>query len=176
MTYLLVVLAVVARFLPHPPNFVPVNAALLFGGVHLERRYALWFPVVLIAVSDILLTTQVYQMRVGWTQLVVWVAYGAVVLIGRWLKGRVSVGNVLGAAFAGSSTFFLVSNFAVWLGWRMYPPTWEGLLACYTAALPFFRNSLAGDLLFTALFFAVYELYRRKMGETRVANPVAHTG
>lgn len=176
MTYFLIVLAVTARFLPHPPNFAPVNAALLFGGVHLERRSAFWFPLVVIAVSDILLTTQVYQMRVGWTQLVVWAAYGAVVLIGRWLKGRGSPANVLGAALAGSTTFFLVSNFGVWLGWRMYPPSWEGVLACYAAGLPFFRNSLAGDLLFTALFFGAYELYRRKVEDARVANPIAHTG
>lgn len=162
MTYLVVLLAVLSRFAPHAPNFSPVFGALLFGGAHLKSRDSVWFPVALLAASDIVLTTQVYRMQLGWTQLLVWAAFAVVALMGRWLRGRVSVRTVVRAALAGPTAFFLISNFAVWLEWRMYSPSWQGLLACYVAALPFFRNSLLASLLFSALLFGVYELYRRR--------------
>jgi len=174
MTYLIVLLTVLTRFAPHPPNFSPVFGALLFGGAHLKNRDSVWYPVALLAVSDVVLTTQVYRMQLGWTQLLVWVAFAVVALIGRWLRNRVSVRNVLAAALAGPTAFFLISNFAVWLGWQMYPPTWEGLLACYVAGLPFFRNSLLSSVLFSALLFGAYELYRRKLAELRLVNFSAH--
>lgn len=162
MTYLIVLLAVLSRFLPHAPNFSPVFGALLFGGAYLKRRDSVWFPVALLAASDLVLTTQIYRIQVGWTQLLVWVAFAVVALIGHWLRNRVAVRTVLAASLAGPTAFFLISNFAVWLGWEMYPPTWEGLLACYVAALPFFRNSLLASLVSSAVLFGVYELYRRR--------------
>ncbi len=85
-----------------------------------------------------------------------------VALIGRWLRHRVSARTVIAASLAGPTAFFLISNFAVWLGWRMYPATWGGLLGCYLAALPFFRNSLLSGLLFSGVLFGGYELYRRR--------------
>ena len=173
MTYLIVLMAVLSRFLPHTPNLSPVFGALLFGGAYLKRRDSVWFPVALLAVSDIVLTTQIYRMQVGWTQLLVWVAFAVVALIGCWLRNRVSVRRVLAASLAGPTAFFLISNFAVWLGWRMYPPTWDGLVACYVAALPFFRNSLLSSLLFSSVLFGAYELYRRKFVIPRLHNSVA---
>lgn len=174
MTYFIVLLAVLSRFLPHPPNFSPVFGALLFGGAYLKRRDSVWFPVAVLAVSDIVLTTQIYRMQMGWTQLLVWVAFAVVALIGCWLRNRLSVRSVLAASLAGPTAFFLISNFAVWLGWRMYPPTWEGLVACYVAALPFFRNSLLSSLLFSSVLFGAYELYRRKFVTPRLHNSVAY--
>ena len=169
-------LAVLTRFAPHLPNFSPVFGALLFGGAYLKGRDSVWFPVALLAVSDIVLTTQVYRMQIGWSQLLVWLAFAVVALIGRWLRNDVSVRKVLAASLAGPTAFFFISNFAVWLGWRMYPPTWEGLLACYVAALPFFRNSLLSSLLFSGVLFGAYEFYRRKFAGPRLHNPVAHAG
>lgn len=176
MTYLIVLLAVLARFAPHPPNFSPVFGALLFGGARLKGRDSVWFPVALLAVSDIVLTTQVYRMRLGWTQALVWLGFAAVALIGRWLRSRISVRPVLAASLAGPTAFYLISNFAVWLGGRMYPPTWDGLVMCYVAALPFFRNSLISSLLFSGFLFGVYEFYRRKSAGHQLHNSVAHLG
>lgn len=174
MTYLVVLLAVLSRFAPHPPNFSPVFGALLLGGAHLKNRDSVWYPVALLAISDVVLTTQVYRMQLGWTQLLVWVAFAAVALIGHWLRTRISVRSVLAASLAGPTAFFLISNFAVWLGWKMYPPTWEGLVACYVAAIPFFRNSLVSSLLFSGLLFGAYELYRRKFAEPQLHKSIAH--
>lgn len=174
MSYLIVLVAVLSRFAPHPPNFSPVFGALLFGGACLSKRDSIWYPVALLAASDVVLTTQVYHMRFGWTEALGWTGFAAVALIGRWLRNRVSVRTVLAASLAGPTVFFLISNFTVWLGWKMYPPTWGGLLACYVAALPFFGNSLVSGLLFSGVVFGGYEFYRRKFVENRLESPVAH--
>src|SRR5204863_5036010 len=162
MTYVIVLIAILSRFAPHPPNFSPVYAALLFGGAYLKTRDSVWYPVALLSASDFVLTTQVYQMQFVWRQeSLILLAFAAVALIGRWLRNRVSARTVLAASLAGPTAFFLISNFAVWLVLKMYLPTWEGLVACYLAALPFFGNSLLSGLLYSGLLFGAYEFYRR---------------
>jgi hypothetical protein len=162
MTYLLVLIAVLTRFIPHMPNFSPVFGALLFGGVHLKRRDAIWYPVALLAASDVVLTTLVYRMRFGWEQSVTWLGFTVVALIGYWLRKRETVARSSFAVLAGPTCFFLISNLGVWLGGRMYPETWRGLLTCYVAALPFYRNSLLASVAYSALLFGAHEIYRRR--------------
>ncbi len=175
MSYIIVLLAVLARFAPHPPNFSPLYAALLFGGAYLRSRDSVWYPVALLAATDVVLTTEVYHLRFSLRdELLLLLAFAVVALIGRWLRDRVSARTVLAASLAGPTAFFLISNFSVWLGWKMYPPTWAGLLACYVAALPFFRNSLLSGLLYSGLFFGGYGLYRRKFAGQRLHNFAAH--
>src|SRR5712692_536412 len=174
MTYFIVFLAVLSRFAPHAPNFSPVYGALLFGGARLKDRDSVWFPVALLAVSDLILTLMVYRMRLDWSELIGCLGFASVALIGRWLRKRISVQTVMAASLAGPTAFFFISNFGVWLGWRMYPPPWAGLLACYVAALPFFGNSLVSGLLFSGVVFGGYEFYRRKFAENRLESPVAH--
>ncbi len=173
MAYVIVFLAVLGRFAPHPPNFTPVFAALLFGGAYLKRRDFLWYPLALLAASDILLTTQVYHMKFQGKDILGWVAYAVIALMGRWLRTRVSTKTVLAASLAGPTAFFLISNFEVWLGWKMYPASWAGLVACYVAALPFFRNSLVSSALFSGVLFGVHELYQRKFGKDRRTETLA---
>jgi uncharacterized protein DUF6580 len=176
MAYLVIFLAVLTRFVPHLPNSSPVFGALLFSGAYLRPRDSIWFPVALLAASDVVLTTQVYHMRMGWGQVVVWAAFAIVALIGRCLRNRISVGTVLAAAVAGPLVFFLISNFAVWLEWKMYPPSWQGLLACYAAAVPFFRSTLLSSLVSSAALFGTYELYRRKFEATHPEGYASHRG
>ena len=168
MAYLIVLLAVLARFLPHTANFSPVYGALLWGGARLKSRDFLWFPLALLALSDVVLDVRIYHTRVDWTEPVLWVAYAAVAIIGRGMAKRASLLGLIGSSVAGAIAFFLISNFAVWLGWRMYPATLGGLVDCYVAALPFFRFTLASTLLYAGLLFGGYELYSR-----RLARPVA---
>lgn len=162
MTYVIVLIAVLSRFAPHPPNFSPVYAALLFGGAYLRRRDFLWFPLVVLSASDYLLTTFIYRMPFGWGEIAALVAFAAVALVGRALCRKISPPRIAAAVLAGPTAFFLISNFGVWLGWRMYPPTWAGLMACYVAAVPFFGNSLVSSVLFSSVLFGAYEYYRRK--------------
>jgi hypothetical protein len=153
LAYLFVLLAVAVRFMPHPWMFTPVVGALLFFGARGSRRQ-LWIPLALLAASDIVLTKFVYGFPFGWDYLVTWAWYGAILWLGTNLRMNPKVARLIGAALAGSVSFFLVSNFTVWMYWDMYPKTWHGLMACYAAALPFFRRALVGDQLFTLAMFA----------------------
>ncbi len=162
MTYIIVVLAVLARFVSHPPNFTPVFGVLLFGGAYLKKRDSIWLPVLLLAASDLVLTTWVYGYRASVSEPVDWLGFASIGLLGLWLRKRISVRNVLGAALAGPALFFVISNFGVWLGFQMYPRSLAGLEACYIAALPFFGNSLAASILYSGLLFGGYEVWRRR--------------
>jgi hypothetical protein len=165
VAYVVVLVAVLTRFVPHLPNFSPVFAALLFGGAHLKRRDAIWYPLVLLAASDFALTTLVYRMNIGLDQGTIWLGFAVVAMIGYSLRTRENAPNIAVAAFAGPTAFFLIGNFGVWLGGhgaRMYPATWDGVMACYMAALPFYRNSLVATAAYTALLFGAHEIYRRR--------------
>jgi len=156
LAYLFVIFAVLARmpFMPHPWNFTPVAAALLYFGARGSRRQ-LWVPFALLAASDVILTKFVYSCPLTWDQLVVWAWYAAILLLGTRLSENANWLRIGGAALASSISFFVVSNFAVWASGSMYPKTVSGLMTCYAAGLPFFRRTLAGDLLFTAVMFGL---------------------
>jgi Family of unknown function (DUF6580) len=162
MIYLIIALAIAARFIPGAANFSPVYAGLLFSGAYLKRRDSIWFPVSLLAASDLLVNSLLYHTSFQWMQTINWVAFAAIVAVGWWLQKRVSVRNVLVASVAGPSVFFLISNFAVWLGGGLYPPTLGGLAACYIAAIPFYGNSLISAVLFSGILFGAYEYYLRR--------------
>jgi hypothetical protein len=153
LAYVFVLLAVAARFMPHPMAFTPVGAALLFFGARGPRR-RIWVPLALLAASDEVLTTLVYRYPFAWDHFVTWAWYAGMLWLGTSLKQNAGVLRILGTALAGSVSFFLLSNFAVWAAWSMYPQTWAGLMACYDAGLPFFRRAAEGDLLFTSVMFA----------------------
>jgi hypothetical protein len=156
LAYLFVIFAVLARmpFMPHPWNFTPVAAALLYFGARGSRRQ-LWVPFALMAASDVILTKFVYSYPLGWDQLVVWAWYTAILLLGARLRENTTWLRIGGAALTSSVSFFVITNFAVWVFGTMYPKTLSGLMTCYAAGLPFFRRGLAGDLLFTAVMFGL---------------------
>lgn len=156
LAYLFVIFSVVARmpFMPHPWNFTPVAAALLYFGARGSRRQ-LWVPFVLLAASDVILTKFVYSYPFTWDTFVTWAWYAAILFLGTQLRENSNWLRVGGAALASSISFFVVSNFAVWVCFDMYPRTLAGLMTCYAAGLPFFRRGLAGDMLFTAVMFGL---------------------
>ena len=145
----LILLGVVARLVPHPWNATPTMAIALFAGTYLSKRWATILPLVIVASTDFLL---------GWHATVPF-TWGAFVLTGMlawWVRQRPGPWRILGGVAAGSSLFFLLTNFGVWLTGELYPWTADGLWRCYVAAVPFFRSTLAGDLIFTAAFFGGY--------------------
>jgi hypothetical protein len=157
LAYLFVIFAVLARmpFMPHPWNFTPVAAALLYFGARGSRRQ-LWVPFALLAISDIILTKFVYSYVFSWDHFVTWAWYAAILWLGTSLRENSNWLRIAGAALVSSVSFFVVSNFAVWAYWTdMYPKTMSGLMTCYAAGLPFFRRTLAGDMLFTAIMFGL---------------------
>jgi hypothetical protein len=164
VVYLIVLLAILTRFIPHIPNFSPVYGALLFGAAHLRKRDSIWFPLLLLSASDFILTTFIYRTSIGWGELVQMAAFAAVAMTGWCLRPRVTLRRFSLACVAGPTAFYVISNFGVWLGWRMYPPTWAGLVQCYVAAIPFYGYSVASTFLYAGVLFGLYELYRARHG------------
>jgi hypothetical protein len=171
--YLLLVLAVLSRVVPFPGmNFTAVGAGLLFFGARRPLR-EMALPLLALMGTDVYLT--VFAYHYPWhtsPYLISWAWYAGVLVLGRILLRKVTVARVLGAPVLASTSFFLISNYAVWVGQFMYPHTAAGLGACYVAALPFYRNDLLSTTLITAVAFGVPVLLT-KMSEHRAHNIAA---
>ena len=163
MIYVYVALAILMRLLPHPWNMTPVGAMFLFSGATFSRKLeSLFVPLVALLLSDYVVIQVLYGGKYSWFSPYSWAGFLLVGMIGWALRNRISYATVAAGSFAGSVVFFLVSNFGVWAGWRLYPATWSGLATCYLAALPFFRNTVLGDLIYAGLMFGSYELIRHR--------------
>jgi len=150
----IVALAALARLLPHPPNVTPVAAMALFAGAQIrDRRVAFLLPIAAMFASDLVLGFAVYGATMLKSQPAVYLCMLVTVVIGRLVRNKRSVSKIAAATFANAVIFYLVTNFSVWTGDALYPKTWSGLIACYIAAIPFFRNSLVGDFSFVAVLF-----------------------
>jgi hypothetical protein len=155
LAYVFVVAVIAARVLFRPLAFAPVAPALLFFGARMPRKM-LWLPLALLNATDLYLTFAVYNEGLKVDQVITSAWYLAVMLLGSaMLKGGVKPLKLGVAALSASLSFFVASNFAVWAVWPTYPKTLGGLATCYIAAIPFFRNQFASDMIFTAVMFAV---------------------
>jgi hypothetical protein len=142
-------IAVLFRLLPHLPNFTPITAIALFGGLYFSNKtMAYLVPLVIMALSDLFLGFHSIS-------FVVYAAFIVVSFIGTQTK-KPSVFTIL----LSSISFFIITNFGVWL--IGYPKTWSGLVECYTLALPFFRNSLLGDLFYSGVMILGFNAVRKK--------------
>jgi hypothetical protein len=112
---------------------------------------------------DVYLTTRVYGMAFhAQDYLITWLWYAAALVLGSLLlKQRTNPTRVVTGSLLASTSFFAVSNYAVWAGSQMYPHTPGGLAACFAAGLPFYRNDLVSTLLVTGVAFGAEELVRR---------------
>lgn len=154
----------VARLLPHPPNFTPVEAVALFGGVYVaDRRLAFLLPLLALLLSDLVLGFAVYSYGLVYSGMAfVYASTALITALGIWwLRQQVTVTRVATGAVASAILFFVITNFGVWLTSGLYPHNASGLLACYIAALPFFHYTLAGALGYSALLFGGFTLARR---------------
>lgn len=153
MAYFFIIAAVILRLIPHLPNFAPIAAMALFGGVYLNNKYALIIPLVALFISDIF---------IGFYSPIIMISvYGSFLfigLMGLWLKNNKTLSNTLGVTLIGSVGFFLITNFAMWaVPISLYPHNLQGLLESYTMGLPFFRNTLLGDLFYVGAMFGLME-------------------
>lgn len=139
----------------HPFNFIPVFSCLLFYAANRSRQ-ELAIPFLTLIGVDIFLTTHRYGYSLTGGHAVTWIWYLAALLFGAgMLRNSLSTSRVIGASLLASVSFFLASNFTVWVEWGMYPKTFAGLEVCYIAALPFFRNSVISELVFSLLLFGL---------------------
>jgi len=140
------------RLVPHPPNFSPIDAMALFSGAYLARR-----PIAFVApLAALLLSDAVLGFYHG--VATVYATVALIVVIGWWLSSRRTPLRIVVAALSSSLTFFVITNLGMWLFSGFYPVTYAGLIACYTAAIPFFQNTVAGDLFYTVLLFGGFRI------------------
>jgi hypothetical protein len=149
--------AAALRLLPHPSNFTPIGALALFAGAHFDdKRWAFIAPLAAMFLSDILI-----GFHSGMP--IIYAAFAAIVCMGFLLKQKKTALRVTGASLAAATFFFVVSNFAVWAIDGLYPMTFQGLVTCYVAAIPFFANTLGGNLFYSAVLFGGFALAERKV-------------
>ena len=135
----IIIFGILARLIPHPPNFSPVTAIALFSGLNFKnKKFAFLIPILILFISDLL---------IGISMINIFVYSGFLLVV--QLGSKISSIRFLNIILA-SLIFFIISNFGVWI--IGYPKTIDGLILCYTMAIPFFGYSLAGDLFFGYLF------------------------
>jgi len=156
----LLIIGIASRFVIEVPNFTPIAAIALLGGAYLSRRIAILLPLAIIMISDLMIglhDTMVY----------VWTGFIAITLLGIWLRGKTDISNIFFAGFAASLGFYLLTNLGVWMVGGLYPKTLAGLMDCYAAGIPFFRNFLISTAAYSLLFFGTYEWVKNRLA-TRV--------
>lgn len=167
-----IVLAVLSRILPHPYNFTPLGAIALFGAAYFtDKKWALIIPLVAMWISDLILNNFIFSAFFDGFTLLNWgmvSVYGSIILIallGMKFLRKVTIPRVLGSAIGASVIFFIVTNFGAWLTSPMYPLNLGGLIASYTAAIPFFHNTLAGDIVYCTTLFGAFEYLKYRTPE-----------
>lgn len=144
----LIVIAVLMRLVPHPPNFAPITSIALFSGVHFaNKRLALLVPLCAMFLSDLFL---------GLHELipVIYLSFLLISIMSFYFKS-LSISTVL----LGSTLFFVISNLGVW--YFYYPHSWAGLMSCFVLALPFFVSAMAGDLFYSSVLQFSYKKITR---------------
>jgi len=154
---LLLTLGIATRFLPHPANFTAIGAIALFGGLYLPKKWAILAPITLMLVSDIFIGFYSWQIMLS-----VYAGFVVMGLIGLQVRKNKKFSTVLGGTILGSILFFLLTNFAVWVFGTMYTHNLAGLMQSYYMAIPFFKNSLMANLLYTGILVGSYEFILHK--------------
>jgi len=161
LALILVITGILFRFIPHLANFSPVLAIALFGGVYLNKKQALVLPLVLMMFSDIFLGL---HNTIAFT-------WGSILLIswiGIKLRKKKNSFNIALGTLSSAIAFFVITNFGVWIsGW--YPRTLNGLISCYTLAIPFFRSTVTSTLVFSLVLFGTYELITKSIKNPSIA-------
>ncbi|MCK4554569.1 hypothetical protein KAU19_06465 [Candidatus Parcubacteria bacterium] len=153
ISIILVSLGVACRLLPHAWNFAPIAGIALFAGVYLGRKYAIALPIIAMTIGDLFIGFYEWQLMIA-----VYGSYAAIGLLGGLIKKHKSMETVMAGSIIASVIFFLATNWAVWQFSPWYVKSFEGLIYCYTLALPFFRNTLLGNLFYVSVLFGAYEV------------------
>ncbi len=159
---LLILLGFSARLLPHPANFAPIGAIALFAGMYLPKRLAIILPIVMMFSSDLIIG--MYNPKI---MIAVYASFILMGLIGLLVRKNKKLSTVLGGTLLGSFLFFLITNFAVWAFGTMYLHNLSGLIQSYTMAIPFFKNSLLGNLFYVGILVGGYELAVHYLKQTK---------
>ena len=151
---IMVAIAAATRFLPHPPNFTAIGGMALFGAATLtNKKLAFLVPIMAMFISDLFIPN-------GF-DLSVYTAFIAIAAMGLLISNKKGPMPVIVGSISASVIFFAISNFGVWASQAMYTKNAIGLISCFEAAIPFFPNTLAGDLFFSSLLFSSYAIIKK---------------
>ena len=164
---MLIFFAALSRLLPHPPNFAPIAGMGLFGAAYFSKKYfAFLIPFIAYWFSDLILNNVVYAQYYDGFQwfgsFAVYASFALIIVLGLVFLKKVNLNNLLLTGVSSSILFFLITNFGSWIGGVTYPQTFSGLIASYVAGIPFFWNTLAGDLFYISVLFGSYELVKKR--------------
>ena len=159
LALLWIIIGSLGRLIPHPPNMTPLTALSLFAGARLSRGVGLLSLLLILLISDAgIAYLQHIPLFGSWT----WFSYSGFITI-YWLGLRLQADSnykhVIAFTLGASLCYWLWTNLGVWLMGSLYPLTTAGLIACYTAALPFLRNALCGDLLWAGFLFFSFQTW-----------------
>jgi len=162
----MVLVATLSRLLPHPWNFTPIAAIALFGGATFSKKWqAFLVPLLALLISDLVIGFYA-QMPI------IYLSFSLVVFIGFWLKHRNGFVSLTSAVLTSSLLFFLITNVGVWAFGTLYPKTLAGLMQCYIAGIPYYRNMVLGDAFYATLLFGglalcerAFPIIRRRRGQ-----------
>jgi hypothetical protein len=178
LIFSIVLFAIVSRiaippFFGHIPNFSPLDAIALFCGTYFYKRIAA-FVITLLSVwlGDIVINKMMLGHVVFFYPGCYWqyASYLLIAVVGMRLHQGVTLQRVAKACLASSMLFFMISNFGVWMSGALYPMTTDGLIACYLAAIPFFKNTLLSDFLFAAVLFGSFEFALKRDAAVKALN------
>lgn len=151
--FIIICFLALSRLIPHPPNFTPIGAMALLAGIYIkDLKLVLLIPLAAMLASDSLLgfhSSMIY----------VYTSVALIAVLSSFLIKQRSAMVVLFAATGAACLFFLVTNFGAWLSHDMYEKSITGLKQAYIAGIPFFRNTLLSNLLFSMIgFYALKQL------------------
>lgn len=173
--------AAFSRIIPHPPNFSPMEAITLFAAAHFSRRWqALLIPFVAMWLSSLFIDNVIYA---SGKEKFLWVypgfhwqylSYVLIALIGfSLMRQQATALRVAAGGLSAAMLFFVLTNFGVWVDGSLYPQTVQGLIACYAAALPFFRGTLMGLTLYLPVLFGGFHLLQKRYPLLRASRVAA---
>lgn len=162
----LILLATVSRLIDHPLNFTPISAMILFGAAHFNKKWQIFLvPFFATFISDLWISG-------GYFNIWIYGSYFLIMMMGiRLYSNKVSASNILGGAIGSSLIFFIISNFGVW----MHPLYMKSLFACYIDAIPFYQNTLAGNVFYSIVLFGAYYALQRKFEVLKLQHIKYHT-
>jgi hypothetical protein len=173
LTFGLTVLSALGRLVPHAPNVTPLGGSCLFAGSRIQGLWAYLLPLIVLVATDPIVG-HAGGASGGYTREspIIYASFLISVWIGRRMLRNVTPVRVGAAAFLCSLQFFVITNFSLWAFGVMghstfYSADLNGLIACYTLALPFWGRTLAGDLVYSGAIFGLYALLSRRASATQ---------
>ena len=151
-----IILGVLTRIIPHPPNFTAIGAVALFGGAFIkDKKLSFIIPVFIMMLSDLILG---YSMVIS-----VYISFIIMVLIGSLLQKKQNGIRIINTTLIASLIFFLITNFSVFLTSSLYPKNIIGLIECYTLAIPFFINTVMGNVIYSLIMFYSFNIIQKRI-------------